>query len=106
MKRIYVLVPTLTLALATTGTAQDIAQSQYPPGLDCTSIPGGSEREACEESQLSPEVGDDLNEHRSTTGAEERTPGTVSPPTFPDEPDGETRDSGPGTQGGAGGVGN
>jgi hypothetical protein len=30
----------------------------------------------------------------------------VSPPTFPDEPGNENRDSGPGSSGGAGGVGN
>jgi hypothetical protein len=40
------------------------------------------------------------------SGAGPETPGSVSPPTFPDEPGNENRDSGPGSSGGAGGVGN
>lgn len=106
MKSAYVFAPSLMLAASAMALAQDAPQPTYPPGYDCASVPAGSQREACEESQLSPKVEDDLNENRSITGAEPQTPGTVSPPTVPDEPGGENRDSGPGSKGGAGGVGN
>jgi hypothetical protein len=83
--------------------AQDTPQPTDPPGYDCASIPAGSQREACEESQLSRKVDNDLTDDRPATDQE--TPGTVSPPTIPDQPDDRSRDSGPGIEGGAGGVG-
>jgi hypothetical protein len=86
--------------------AQDAPRPNHPPGFDCATLPAGDEREACRQSGLNPKAGSDQNDGRSVTGAGSETPGTVSPPTFPDEPGSENRDSGPGTDGGAGGVGN
>jgi hypothetical protein len=103
VKRAYVFVP--ALMLAPSAIAQDALQSNYPPGYDRASVPVGSQREACEESQLRPKVDDDLTVDRPATGAEQETPGTVSPPTMPDQPGDGIRDGGPGTEGGAGGVG-
>lgn len=82
--------------------AQDAPQPTYPPGFDCTTLPPGDEREARRQSELDPA----MDEDRSVTGATPESPGSVSPPTFPDEPGNENRDSGPGSSGGAGGVGN
>jgi hypothetical protein len=86
--------------------AQDAPQPKYPPGFDCAQLPAGDEREACQQSELSPTKDGDPNVDRSITGAGPETPGSVSPPTFPDQPGNENRDSGPGSGGGAGGVGN
>lgn len=84
--------------------AQDAPQPKYPPGFDCATLPAGDEREACRQSELNPKTND--NQGRSITGAGSETLGSVSPPTFPNEPGSENRDSGPGSDGGAGGVGN
>jgi hypothetical protein len=86
--------------------AQDPPQPKYPPGFDCTTLLVGDEREACRQSELDPKADGDQNDGRSITGAGSETPGSVSPPTFPDQPGNENRDSGPGSDGGGGGVGN
>ena len=86
--------------------AQDTPQPKYPPGFDCETLPAGNEREACRQSELNPTMESDQNDARSIAGAGPETPGSVSPPTFPDEPANENRDSGPGVNGGAAGVGN
>jgi hypothetical protein len=86
--------------------AQDAPQPKYPPGFDCAALPAGEEREECRRSELNPTMDSEQDENRSLTGAGPETPGSVSPPTFPDEPGSENRDSGPGSSGGAGGVGN
>lgn len=106
MERACVLAPVLMLALPVTAIAQDAPQQTYPPGYDCASVPAGSQRAACEQSQLSSDADGDLDGEKPITGTGQQTPGTVSPPTFPEEPGSENRDSGPGTEGGAGGVGN
>ena len=84
--------------------AQDAPQPKYPPGFDCETLPAGDEREACRQSELKPPL--DQENDRPLTGAGSETPGSVSPPTFPNEKGDENRDSGPGAEGGAGGVGN
>jgi len=86
--------------------AQDAPQPKFPPGFDCETLAPGDEREACRQSKLNPAMDNDQHDERSVTGAGSETPGSVSPPTFPDEPGSESRDSGPGSSGGAGGVGN
>jgi hypothetical protein len=105
MKRASVLSPILMLAAPMMAVAQDVPQPKYPPGFDCASVPAGAEREACEESQLNPKA-DKEQTDKSLTGTGSETPGTVSPPTVPDQPDNENRGTAPGTNGGAGGVGN
>lgn len=92
-------VPTLAFA-------QDAPQPKYPPGFDCAQLPTGDEREACRESEPNPTKQSGPNSDRSITGGGPETPGSVSPPTFLDDPGNENRDSGPGSSGGAGGVGN
>lgn len=105
MKRI-----TLTAMLAGLMPAQIFAQDaphpKYPPGFDCATLPPGDEREACRQSELNPKSDSDQDDSRSVTGAGSESPGSVSPPTFPNEPGNENRDNGPGSSGGAGGVGN
>jgi hypothetical protein len=101
------LVSTIVAAwLPTLVFAQDAPQPKYPPGFDCATLPPGDEREACRQSGLNPTMDGDQNDGQSLTGAGPETPGSVSPPTFPDEPGNENRDSGPGSNGGADGVGN
>ena len=94
------------MAASTAAIAQDAPQPKYPPGFDCETLPAGDEREACRESEFNPTMDNDQDNGSSMTGAGPESPGSVSPPTFPDEPGNENRDSGPGSSGGSGGVGN
>ena len=103
MKRLTLLPALLAIWLPAQAFAQDTPQPKYPPGFDCAQLPPGDEREACRQSELNPTMDSDQTDGRSITGAGSESPGSVSPPTFPDEPGSEIRDSGPG---GAGGVGN
>ena len=106
MTRAVLLAAVTIVWMSVAALAQDAPQPKYPPGFDCAQLPAGDEREACQQSELSPTKDGDPNVDRSITGAGPETPGSVSPPTFPDEPGNESRDSGPGSSGGAGGVGN
>ena len=103
MTRAAFLIALMATWAPTASLAQDAPQPQYPPGFDCETLPTDDEREACRQSELNPKTDQDDS---SLTGAGPETPGSVSPPTFPDEPGNENRDSGPGSAGGAGGVGN
>ena len=105
MKRLALLSAMAATSMPALVFAQDAPQPKYPPGFDCATLPPGDQREACRQSQLNPAADGNQDGERSVTGAPE-TPGSVSPPTFPDEPGNENRDSGPGSSGGAGGVGN
>lgn len=104
MKHVALLAAVLAAWMPAQGFAQDAPQPKYPPGFDCATLPPGDEREACRQSELDPKTDSDQEDGRSVTGAGSESPGSVSPPTFPDEPGNEIRDSAPG--GGAGGVGN
>ena len=104
MRHAALLIGMMAAVIPAAALAQDAPQPKYPPGFDCATLPAGDEREACRQSELNPKT--DQDEGRSLTGTDSETPGSVSPPTFPDEPGNENRDSGPGTDGGAGGVGN
>ena len=101
-----VLLTAVAIVWTAAALAQDAPQPKYPPDFDCAQLPAGDEREACQHSELDPKQDGDPSSDRSITGAGPETPGSVSPPTFPDEPGNESRDSGPGSSGGAGGVGN
>lgn len=103
MKRVALLTAVMAAWMPAQVIAQDVPQ---PPGFDCATLPPGDKREACRQSELNPTMDSDQNDGRSVTGAGSESPGSVSPPTFPDEPGNENRDSGPGSSGGAGGVGN
>jgi hypothetical protein len=105
MKRIAFLAMVAMTCMPAVVFAQDAPQPKYSPGFDCATLPPGDEREACHQSKLNPTMDDDQNDGDITGGSSE-TPGSVSPPTFPDEPGNENRDSGPGSSGGAGGVDN
>jgi hypothetical protein len=106
MTRAAFLIGIMLTSMPAVALAQDVPKPKYPPGFDCAKLPAGDEREACRQSELDPKTDSDRNDGRSITGAGPETPGSVSPPTFPDEPGNENRDSGPGSDGGAGGVGN
>lgn len=95
MKLAYVFGPILMAIVPAVALAQDVLQPKYPPGFDCANVPAGSQREACRQSQLDPTIDNDLNKDRSTTGGALQTPGTVSPPTVPNEPGGESLDTAP-----------
>jgi len=84
-------------ALAPAAAAQDVAHPKYPPGFDCSAVPAGSQRAACQDSQLTPRG--DVNKERLPTGGATQTPGTVSPSTNPDQPGGENGNNGLGTTG-------
>lgn len=64
---------------------QDTPHPKYPPGFDCANLSVGDEREDCRRSQLDPKADDDQDKGRAIFGAE--SPGSVSPPTVPDQPD-------------------
>jgi hypothetical protein len=97
----------LMAALASTSAlAQDAPQPKYPPGFDCETLPAGDERDDCRQSPLTPATGRGQNDRSSLSGAALETPGSVSPPTFPNESGNDNRDNGPGSMGGAGGIGN
>jgi hypothetical protein len=106
MKRVALLTAVLAAWMPAQAFAQEVPQPKYPPGFDCATLPPGDEREVCGQSELNPTMDSDQNDGRSVTGAGSESPGSVSPPTFPDEPGNDNRDSGPGSSGGAGGVGN
>ena len=104
MKCAYVFGAAL-MAVATAATAQTVTQPKYPPGFDCSAVPAGSQRQACQDSQLDP-MGD-AKKDQSPTGGTLQTPGTVSPPTVPNQPSGENGNNGlggtgPATDGSAG----
>ncbi|HEV8390557.1 MAG TPA: hypothetical protein VGQ35_11975 [Dongiaceae bacterium] len=106
MKFVYLLSSALLAAVPALASAQDVLQPKYPPGMDCAQVPAGSQREACGKSQLDPTIDTDLNKDRSTTSGPLQTPGTVSPPTVPNEPGSENRDTGSGSNDGTGVLGN
>ena len=104
MKRVALLM--LAASMPAQLFAQDVPQPKYPPGFGCDTLPPGDERAACRQSDLNPKTDSNEDGGRSVTGSGAESPGSMSPPTFPDEPGSENRDSGPGGEGGAGGVGN
>ena len=82
--------------------AQDTLHPSYPPGFDCSSVPAGSQRQACQDSQVGRPS--DPIKGQSPTGSAVQSPGTVSPPTVPDQPNGENGSGGSGN-GGSSGIG-
>lgn len=103
MKTACFLGAVLATAIPAMASAQDVMQPKYPPGFDCAKVPPGSERDDCRRSQLSP---NDMIHGQTPADGALQTPGTISPPTVPDEPGNENRASGPGTAGTPGGIGN
>jgi hypothetical protein len=97
MKRAYVFGAILTI-LAPAALAQTVTQPKYPPGFNCSAVPAGSQRQACEDSQLTSPPGN-LNNEQVPAGRAMQTPGTVSPPTMPNRPTGENGNNGLGTTG-------
>jgi hypothetical protein len=87
----------ILMTLAPAAVAQDVTQPKYPPGFDCSTLPAGSQRQACQDLQLAPQ--DNVNKSRTPTGGAVQTPGTVSPPTVPNQPMGENGNNGLGTTG-------
>jgi hypothetical protein len=87
----------ILMVLAPAASAQTIAQPKYPPGFDCSSVPAGSQRQACQDSQMAPQG--NVNTNQAPTGGAVQTPGTVSPPTVPNQPMGENGNNGLGTTG-------
>jgi hypothetical protein len=83
--------------------AQDAPNPKYPPGFDCSAVPAGSQRQACQESQFNP--ANDATKGQAPSGGVPPTPGTVSPPTVPDQPSGENGSSGAATGSGSDGAG-
>jgi len=58
---------------------------KYPPGWDCSSVPAGSQRTACNRSQLNPPMGTIPNTRPGTT---QQQPFIVPPPQVPIVPSG------------------
>ncbi|HET6158793.1 MAG TPA: hypothetical protein VFE34_10645 [Dongiaceae bacterium] len=107
MERACIFGAIMMAALPALAEAQDVLQPKYPPGFNCANVPAGSQREACQNSHLSPKVvpnpNNKSNIDRSMTGGAMQSPGTISPPTVPNEPGSENRDTGPGGNNGVGG---
>ncbi|HEY3148980.1 MAG TPA: hypothetical protein VGJ75_21630 [Dongiaceae bacterium] len=47
-------------------SADGILQPKYPPGWDCSAAPAGSQRQACNRSQLNPPMGAIANPNMQT----------------------------------------
>jgi hypothetical protein len=103
MKLAY-LFGSILLAIPAMASAQDVMQPKYPPGFDCATVPAGSQREECRQLELSPAIDNDRAKEQAPASGAIQTPGTISPPTVPNEPGGEN--AGPGTAGTPGGIGN
>ena len=87
----------ILLVLAPVAAAQTVTQPKFPPGFDCSAVPAGSQRQACQDSQLTPKG--NVNRNQTPLGGALQTPGTVSPPTVPNQPTGENGNNGLGTAG-------
>jgi hypothetical protein len=96
MKRAYAFGAILAI-LAPAALAQTVAQPKYPPGFNCSAVPAGSQRQACQDSQLTPRG--NVNKEQLPAGGAVQSPGTVSPPTVPNQPTGENGNNGLGTTG-------
>jgi hypothetical protein len=78
------------MAMPAAASAQGMAEPRFPPGFDCAHVAAGSSREGCMRSTLTPRIVPDMNRQRSITGQGMQTPGTIGPPTMPNQPRGET----------------
>jgi hypothetical protein len=64
-------------------------QPKYPPGFDCSAVPAGSQRQACNSSQLNPPMGSipETTRTKPNTGIvqQPRSPSLpmTTPPTIP-----------------------
>jgi hypothetical protein len=47
----------LAALLPLAASAEDSVQPKYPPGFDCSAVPAGSQRQACNRSHLDPPMG-------------------------------------------------
>jgi len=58
MRRVRMIVLGLGLALLPAlAVADGTPQPKYPPGFDCSAVPAGSQRQACNRSHLDPPMG-------------------------------------------------
>lgn len=69
-------------------SAEDSPQPKYPPGFDCSAVAAGSQRQACNRSQLNPPMGEIPETRRAQpeTGIRRSPPPrqpNVKPPTIP-----------------------
>lgn len=82
---LVVLVPMSALASA---LADGSSQPKYPPSFDCSAVPAGSQRQACNRSHLDPPTGPIEEPRRVQPGSLVRPPEarplpTDKPPTIP-----------------------
>ena len=45
------------LAIPALASAEEAVQPKFPPSFDCSAVPAGSQRQACNRSQLNPPMG-------------------------------------------------
>jgi hypothetical protein len=55
--RARLLASLLVVFMPATAAAEGTAQPKYPPSFDCSAVPAGSQRQACNRSHLDPPMG-------------------------------------------------
>jgi hypothetical protein len=55
--RVRLLVPLVAVLIPVGAAAEGTLQPKYPPGFDCSAVPAGSQRQACNRSHLDPPMG-------------------------------------------------
>ena len=74
--------------LPAAASAEGTAQPKYPPSFDCSAVPAGSQRQACNRSHLDPPMGAIEQPKRVQPDSLVRPPApqalpTAKPPTIP-----------------------
>lgn len=78
----------VALLLPASASAEGTPQPKYPPSFDCSAVPAGSQRQACNRSQLNPPIGPVPEVKRTQPDSAIRQPEpsrlpTAKPPTIP-----------------------
>ena len=78
----------LVLLVPTVALAESTVQPKYPPSFDCSAVPAGSQRQACNRSHLDPPMGAIERPKRVQPDSLVRPPvaqplPTAKPPTIP-----------------------
>lgn len=74
--------------LPASASAEGTLQPKYPPSFDCSAVPAGSQRQACNRSQLNPPMGPipETRRPRPDSAIQQPEPSrlpTAKPPTIP-----------------------
>jgi hypothetical protein len=86
--RVRLFASLLILLMPTAASAESTAQPKYSPSFDCSAVPAGSQRQACNRSHLDPPMGAIEQPKRVQPDSMVRQPApqrlpTAKPPTIP-----------------------